>query len=277
MPLPTPKRVRHSSNKIRALLYGDTGQGKTTTAGSAIHYPALASVLVLNFDRGQASLPQDDRISVIDVDLNGSYTDTLEGVVNELCKPSERRSPAYQPFQTLVIDSVSALRDQLLDEVQGNKSRTWTTWNTMHNHMVGAIDRIITANQVHLILLAGSKDVYSDGQFVGVKPEVNPSLWSKIQYRMDYILYCKFQNGRYIVRTHMRDDGVTLKIRNVEFANALAKYNDVYNREALIASGMDADKVKAAPFESVAYSMFADTTTFARFYKVYLTTVDKDK
>lgn len=270
MSLPNPEKVEHRQNKIRMILYGESGTGKTTASGSLIHHPQLANVLVLNFDRGQASLPEDDRLSLINIDLNGSYIDTLTAVVDELCKPPERRHEAYRKYNTVVIDSVSALKDQILAEVQGNKTRTFLTYNKMFDSIVSNIDRLITSNTVHLVLLAGSREEYNDGELRSVQPDMNPALWRAIRYRMDFIFYTQFRNDRYIIRTHLTGDNVLLKIRNKGVAEKLANHNFEFNKQILINSGVDETLVSNVQFEQLAYSMIADDSVLSRFYSVYL-------
>lgn len=273
--LPIPQPVDHRARKLRAIIFGQSGSGKTYTAASARHHPGLANILVANFDRGDATLPQSDVISVVNVNPNDASTDVFGAVTQQLLLPPERRDKAYQKFNTLVVDSISALRDQVLDEAQGNKARTYSTWNTMHDIILRNIDLLIQSGQVHIILLAGAKELFDQGTLIDTRPDLNPALWSRLRHRMDMIFYTSYQDRRYTVRTHMRDDKLALKIRNVEVADALAEHNYEFNRQWLLDRGVITPD-QNLPREALAYSMIADDRTLTRFYDVYLKTVQQE-
>lgn len=95
--------------KLKMLLYGDPGVGKTTLALTANDHPELAPALVLNFEGGLLSVVNRGDVDVINIQT----IDDLENVFWYFAQENE----AVSHFKTIVVDSGSELYNKALREV----------------------------------------------------------------------------------------------------------------------------------------------------------------
>jgi phage nucleotide-binding protein len=106
--MPPIRRVTASDLKIKLLLYGRPGVGKTYLAAEANDHPALAPALFLNFEGGLLSVVGRGDIDAIDItsvaDLEAAYLDIRDG------------KNGTDRYRTIVIDSASELYNKSLEE-----------------------------------------------------------------------------------------------------------------------------------------------------------------
>jgi AAA domain len=93
-------KVKERSQYMNILLYGNSGVGKTTLAGSADEVPAMRPVLFIDVEGGTESL----RHSYSDVRVLRvrNWTD-MQNVYSELYKGDH-------PYQTVVLDSLTEIQ-----------------------------------------------------------------------------------------------------------------------------------------------------------------------
>lgn len=119
----SPLRIYRASAdelKIKTLLYGIPGAGKTTMALTMNDDPRLGPTLVLNFEGGLLSVVGRGDVDAYDVQT----MDDLERILWAL----RSRDPAVAHFRSVVVDSGSelyqkALREVVDDNVQGSAKR----------------------------------------------------------------------------------------------------------------------------------------------------------
>lgn len=104
--LPIQKVTEHPPY-FNMLIYGDSGTGKTTLAGSADAVPEMRKVLVIDVEAGTLSLRS--RFPDVEVVRVKSWQD-LQSVYNELYAGDHG-------FSTVVIDSLTEIQKLSMDEI----------------------------------------------------------------------------------------------------------------------------------------------------------------
>lgn len=265
--LPQPIQIDHANRPWRVLIYGGSGSGKTTTAGTVIAHPALSPALLINIDLGEISLPDTQEV----MQVFGRDMRTFSRIVDEFRKPRAQRSTDYRNFKTIIIDSVSSAKEHFLDQatLAANKKRpTWDQWGEMQSMIVSAYD-VFAQSDMHLVLTAGSEEVIADGRLVGIKPEMNAALWKALRYRTDYMWYT-FTLGldNYRLQVLPNDKPHTIKTRNKDFADNLAAYNLKRNSEFILKT-YGQDHLAKIPQETLKTVTIADDETLGRLYGLY--------
>lgn len=108
MPLQLPRPVIAENQKIKVLIYGEPGVGKTLLAGTAAEHPLMAPVLVANIEGGLLTLagkPGVDEVPVpTSVELEELYWKLHNGDAD------------YKKYKTLVLDTGSVAAARILRE-----------------------------------------------------------------------------------------------------------------------------------------------------------------
>ena len=215
----TPKAL--SANILfRILLYGDTGTGKTSLAASAAFMPALSPVVFLNFDDGLASVAHLSGVW----ELSLKPADLMQ-VVAELNKPRNQRAGVFAEAKTLVVDSLSSLRDDVLIEVTSARGDVVIPRLQDYgavNYKLTAFMNALTQTDYHLIVIAGESVEYgADGVTTGVKPLLMPRLQQTVGHMMSYVWHTKILAGEYRLLTLPRSP-YQIKTRNPHYVRKLA-------------------------------------------------------
>lgn len=92
---------------INMLIYGESGAGKTTLAGSADEVPEMRKVLIIDIEGGVLSLK--NKYPTIDSVRVKSWDD-MQGVYDELYEGSHG-------YNTIVVDSLTEAQKMSMDEV----------------------------------------------------------------------------------------------------------------------------------------------------------------
>lgn len=220
------KPVVGNEQPMRVLLYGDTGSGKTLMTATATRHPAMAPVLYINFDDGLSSVAHVPGIKSI----RPTSTNELLVLQTELSKPAAKRAEHLRDIKTVVIDSLSAGRDQILAELvhKGlNKAVNPRTEAVLqiqdYGHMQFALADFVSSlrqQPYHLITTAGVDFEYTADQLTGAKPLLNPKLLQSVNHMMSFIWYASKSNGTYRLLTV--EKGIySIKTRNPRLVRAL--------------------------------------------------------
>ncbi len=222
----TRQAVSPLDSKMRLLLYGDTGTGKTLLTGSLVRHPEMSPVLYINFDDGLASLAHVPGISYV---KPNSLAEVM-WLKAQLAKPPAARDKMLQDVKTVVIDSLSAGRDQILAELvakgmtKEKNPRTEAVLEIQdYGRMQFAIGDFVSSlrqQPLHIVATAGVKYEYTADTLTGGSPLLNPGLLQSISHMMGFIWYTAKVGGKYKLLTI--DKGIfQAKTRNPRFERAI--------------------------------------------------------
>lgn len=183
--------------KIKALIYGPAGRGKTTLARTVINDPYLEPLLLLSFEGGVRSAIG-SVCNFIELDEIGKNPTSLD--VYEIQQWSDfntiyrRLEVAQHTYKTLFIDSLSELNAMALAEFSGAAKAARTDFNAVR---IPQIQDYGKTNQVIDLLMRLFRDLDMNVIFTaGAEQEVNsatqrlkyyPALTGKLKYKVSHV------------------------------------------------------------------------------------------
>lgn len=192
LPLVDPASLQ--LDRVKLLVYGDVGAGKTSFAATA------PNCLIISVEGGEAALwrppmPLHPGTRIVRV---GQFSD-----MRLLYSSLRMRSPGYELFESVVIDSGSDLQDLCLYEVMARAERSnpkrpkgrpvRDDWQEVTNTLRRMIRRYRDL-PLHLIITAlyrNDKAIEQPGGAAsrGVRAEFSPAVWRAISAYVDIIGY----------------------------------------------------------------------------------------
>lgn len=265
---------------LRILNYGDTGTGKTSFAATAIQDEAMSPVLVANTDDGLTSVAHIKGLRAVNIHTIAE----LESLVSEFLKAPEDQHEMVRGVKTLIVDSISQLRDSVMDELVIKaylekpqqfdkyvaKVRDWGQATTAITRAVDAFRQL----GLNLILTAGVHRLSNPitGLPVSVTPLLNPRLLQNIGHMMDAIWLSYKQNGRFYLQTI--ETGIEqVKSRNPKFVEALGQLSieRVVKTGAVVKDNPSREKGELAPEDVRGIFRFnTDEPALPILYNLYL-------
>ncbi len=261
----TPEKV---VDRMKILVYGPQGAGKTYLAATAQDHPAMRDVLFLSIEGGLMTVAHRGDIMAEDI----PSTDALEDIFWKIAN----KDPKYAQFKTLVIDSGTELQTMNLEEIvrqaieketkqKGDKARKTDIdefWQDDYGKSTNQLKRIFRwykSLPINIIITALPKKVYprnrsnqEDVEPTEVRPAFTSKLGDAVMGFVDFVWYLWDAGGedgkihRYMLT---RNKGIfQAKTRGVKFAEALGEVvvdpylPDLY--ELFLKSGTDADNQK---------------------------------
>lgn len=178
--LDSAKTVAESEPYVRALVYGDPGTGKTVFAAK------FPKPFIIDVENGTSSLRNHDELSGVKVHNLGKF-DEMQEIFNDF------RSGGGMEFETVVIDSLSALQQKHLAEViERDKSRDSKVPTLLdYKANTAVMQRLLIAFRdlpKNLVITAHStfdKDD-NDGRMY-IRPDVTPRLSQTVVGLLDVI------------------------------------------------------------------------------------------
>lgn len=107
-PMLRPRRLVVEDLRIKLLLYGDPGAGKTTFTAQSGDHESLAPILFLNFEGGLLSVVERGDIDAVDINTIADLEQVYEAL--------RSGHKDYAHYNTVIIDSASELYSQALVE-----------------------------------------------------------------------------------------------------------------------------------------------------------------
>lgn len=221
--------VKPTTIAHRTLIYGEPASGKTTIAASLNTSEHWGPVLFLNIDEGLSSVSNMPNLRQVPI----HSVDDLGQVVADLSRPVNEKDEFLRPVKTVVIDSLSALKDELLIEFTGQQfakgrredsySPEWKDYGKMTNYLAGRLDDL-RAMGIHVVVLAGAAPLMQDEMQIGIRPNLNAKLLERLNYGLSHIWYAELdtKRNRYHLQVGRRPKNNTLtKNRNAVYTKAL--------------------------------------------------------
>jgi len=202
----------HSLGKIRALVYGEEGSGKTRFCGT------FPNPFFIDSDRGLATIRKvNPTAHILPIERGrGAYTTVLKVIKDavNLAGPFAEGGPLAD-VQTIVLDGYSALAEALIYEIvtlEGSRSLTstkptWDDYNALKQRLVQITTT--TQNLTHHHFVATSWDEIKTDE-TGKETEAGPLIlggFSKIVGRyFDEVYYMNMRKvqGEYVYEAHSK-------------------------------------------------------------------------
>lgn len=162
------------SRKVKALIYGEPGSGKTKFAATA------PKPLIIDCENSSEVLGDWPDLLAEAKIVRLKKWEALDAILQAI----QAGDPAYADRETLVIDTVSELQRRNLDELLDSKAAVDSSRSRFLAHQQDykqsgeMMRRIVTAFRdvdMHLIVLAHAREVMDDGRLV-LRPDLTPKL-----------------------------------------------------------------------------------------------------
>lgn len=180
-----------ADTKIKLLVYGDPGVGKTTFAASSAAEKELSPVLFLNVEGGMLSV----------VDYKPDTVDIKS--MDDLARAFRYLTSSANKYKTVIIDSLSELAQLGLDSVVGKAlgknggsgskregmDDAFLEDYGKNTHQIARIIRAFRDLPMHVILTCLSASTMDDAKRETVYPALTPKLRSQIPAYVDIVGY----------------------------------------------------------------------------------------
>lgn len=153
--------------KIKALIYGQAGMGKTTLALSS------PRPLLLDFDNGVNRVNYAHQKDTVQIT---SFQEALDVMKEDLSE-----------YDTIVVDTIGKMMDFIITKVCGTSNPRIQDWGRINQEFSGFV-RIATSLNKHLIFIA-HRDVRKEGEDNVFVPAVREKTYSAIVTELDLLGY----------------------------------------------------------------------------------------
>lgn len=218
------KKFRPASHKVKALVYGPSGAGKTVFAGTA------PKILFACAERGLLSIASQEPDYV---EIN-TYND-LQALLDYLKKPGH-------PYETVVVDSISEINEIIKRgiELRRNALMRLDDWGELANKIRKVLNGFVEL-PMHVIFIAQEKALQDEDKIAKIVPMLNGSAATEIAYNMDIVAYCGMdKNGRRTILTDADPKLLTKDRTRVLGSPAPLDFTEWIARVAKIQAGTNA-------------------------------------
>lgn len=174
-----------TSHKIKALIYGDSGTGKTTFGATA------PNVIFANAEAGLLSV-WNKRIPYVEI----KTLKDLQDLYLYLAKWEHK-------YETVVIDSISEINDIIKSELETKRWRPLQIqdWGEIAKKIEDILRKFRWLD-MHVIMIAQENIERDDQKIVKYTPALNGKSATKIAYFMDIVWYIEvLPTGEHVINT----------------------------------------------------------------------------
>lgn len=232
----------HTQPRIKALIYGAPGSGKTTFAATAARHPAMGPVLLANIDKGALSIASVPGIDAVDVTTIQDFEDLFWALAGN--------SEEFRGYKTVILDGLSDLQKIDMEEIAARALKKDPAKRESIDHRqiedygesISRLQRIARQyrdlanrpeNPLHIIGTAWAKETYPkvDTRKVqkanlaplSVTPDLSEKLARSIAGYMDFLWYMTVgDDGARWLLTQTQSPYLA-KTRGAKFAEAIGK------------------------------------------------------
>lgn len=155
---------------IAALIYGQSGMGKTTLACSA------PSPLMLDFDGGVARIKDEHQVPTVQV----SKWEDAEAALRELEVDGSE-------FKTIIVDTLSKMIDDIIISICGTANPTFKQWGLVNAKFKNFLRGVQSLGK-HIVFVA-QREVEKNGDDTRYVPQVRASNYKDIICDLDVCGY----------------------------------------------------------------------------------------
>lgn len=191
-----PYKIKHDKPKVKLLLYGGPGRGKTFFAAEAQGNPDLADVLFVNIEGGLLTVSDRD-VTAIDIGKNddGSSNHNIIGDLEKVVWALATKQPGYDTVKTVVVDSVSELQTRDLEDLVKNAGkhdidvREQRDYGIDTNRLKRVLRQLKDLN-LNVIFTAIYKEITNDsGKVIEICPALTDKVKEALMAYVDFVWY----------------------------------------------------------------------------------------
>lgn len=228
-----PYKIKHGKPRIKLLIFGRPGVGKTEFAAQAQETPDMADVLFINIEGGLLTVRNRD-ISAIDVGRkdDGSSNDDIVGDVEKVIWAIATKQPGYDTIQTIVCDSASELQTRDLEDIVKKLAKhdidtRFQQDYGMNTARLKRIFRMLKDLNVNVIFTAIERVTLEGTKTVEVAPALTDKVKEALMGYVDFVwYYYKDADGKRWLLTDEKGP-FRAKTRNKSFQEAIGQKIEV--------------------------------------------------
>lgn len=191
------KTYEPTDHRVRMLIYGGSGVGKTVFGATA------PKPLFIAAEAGMLSLA-DKGAQYVTVKTMQDMRDVLKALKDNTMLDKEGKPIVYE---TIVIDSLTKVQDVVIENITGGRQPSMNQWGDFSDRMAEIL-KGFSALDKHIIFicLESEKNAEDDDgkEYTRFQPELFGKLAEKAQALMDFV-------GRYYMKTEVVGDRPTAK------------------------------------------------------------------
>lgn len=159
--------------KIKALIYGQAGMGKTTLALSA------PKPLLLDFDGGV------HRVNY------GHQTDTVQ--IHQWNEAKEVIQEDLSAYETIVVDTIGKMMDYIIEDVDKKKITGWRRWDKINEEFAGFTRSLHFQNKN--VIFVAHRDTRKEGDETVFIPALREKNYTAIVTELDLLGYVEVKGS----------------------------------------------------------------------------------
>lgn len=166
------KKFKPQSHKVKAVIYGASGVGKTTFASTAPK-PIFASA-------------ENGLLSIADKWVDFVEINTLKDLIDLSVYLRDKK----HDYETLVIDSISEINDIIKADIEKQTKRAMQLqdWGTLARKIRNIL-RDFRDLDMHIIFIAQEQNIVDEDKIHKIAPSLNGKAATQIAYFMDIVSY----------------------------------------------------------------------------------------